>query len=281
MSSLRHFLVPLDFEAASSEALSRAVELARSFDASITLLHVVDVQHRADSPHPRSATAPSNSFEDAARRLFIRAAAKLCAEYPRAHAVMRRGMPSAEILSALKDTRADLVVMGACGRGCVVEALRGRVAEAVVRLAHVPVLTVGAAACSAEGAFEGGPGLVRKILVPTALGETSDPALDWATAFASTLGARVIVTPMGEDVLPVDASDPRRGDEVCNAARQVVGLAKSSNADMIVIGSHDRPSETRLESVAERVVRTSPIPVLTIRDPRVWAGRCVSEYPAA
>jgi nucleotide-binding universal stress UspA family protein len=48
---------------------------------------------------------------------------------------------------------------------------------------------------------------------------------------------------------------------------QIVEVAKQQQADLIVIGTHGRTglSHMMLGSVAERVVRTSEVPVLTIR----------------
>lgn len=50
---------------------------------------------------------------------------------------------------------------------------------------------------------------------------------------------------------------------------EVIKAAKDQHADLIVIGTHGRTglSHMLLGSVAERVVRTSEVPVLTIRSP--------------
>jgi nucleotide-binding universal stress UspA family protein len=60
--------------------------------------------------------------------------------------VLRRGAAWSEINAAVKDTGADLVVMGTHGRRGVARALLGSVAEKVVRSASCPVLTVHGAA---------------------------------------------------------------------------------------------------------------------------------------
>jgi nucleotide-binding universal stress UspA family protein len=50
---------------------------------------------------------------------------------------------------------------------------------------------------------------------------------------------------------------------------QIVGAAQDEKADVIVIGTHGRTGVNRmlLGSVAERVVRLAPCPVLTVRPP--------------
>jgi universal stress protein A len=52
-------------------------------------------------------------------------------------------------------------------------------------------------------------------------------------------------------------------------AGEIVEAAAAERADMIVIGTHGRTGLGRflLGSVAERVVRTAPCPVLTVRRP--------------
>jgi nucleotide-binding universal stress UspA family protein len=51
------------------------------------------------------------------------------------------------------------------------------------------------------------------------------------------------------------------------AADQIVRLARSKHADVVVVGTHGRTGLARffLGSVAGRVVSTSPVPVLTVR----------------
>ncbi|MEX2221242.1 MAG: universal stress protein [Candidatus Rokuibacteriota bacterium] len=53
------------------------------------------------------------------------------------------------------------------------------------------------------------------------------------------------------------------------AHREVVALATDERADLIVIGTHGRGGVDRalIGSVADRVVRLAPCPVLTVREP--------------
>jgi nucleotide-binding universal stress UspA family protein len=54
-----------------------------------------------------------------------------------------------------------------------------------------------------------------------------------------------------------------------SAAAAIVDYAKDARIDLIVLGTHGRGGMTHLlmGSVAERVVRTAPCPVLTVRTP--------------
>jgi nucleotide-binding universal stress UspA family protein len=60
----------------------------------------------------------------------------------RAQASVRTGVPLAEILQAVKEARADLLVLGARGTGGLARVLLGSVADGALRLATVPVLVV-------------------------------------------------------------------------------------------------------------------------------------------
>jgi nucleotide-binding universal stress UspA family protein len=55
----------------------------------------------------------------------------------------------------------------------------------------------------------------------------------------------------------------REGDP----AQQIIGAARSTRADLLVVGTHGRTGLTRffVGSVAARVVATAPCPVLTVR----------------
>jgi nucleotide-binding universal stress UspA family protein len=57
----------------------------------------------------------------------------------------------------------------------------------------------------------------------------------------------------------------RRG----SAAAQIVEAATEEHADLVVMGTHGRSGMSRvlLGSVADRVIRTAPCPVLTVRKP--------------
>lgn len=53
------------------------------------------------------------------------------------------------------------------------------------------------------------------------------------------------------------------------AQAEIVALAAEERADLVVMGTHGRGGVSRvlLGSVADRVLRTAPCPVLTVRKP--------------
>lgn len=141
---------------------------------------------------------------------------------------------------------------------------------------------------------------VKTILVPTDFSAGAQTALDHATALAKAFSAKIIVLHVIETftytmtealqvvnvyqvvktaVEPVlDQTVKDLGKEHVTASRvlaqgkadqEIVAQAKEAGADLIVMGTHGRRgvSHAFMGSVAERVVRTAPCPVLTVRTP--------------
>jgi nucleotide-binding universal stress UspA family protein len=141
--------------------------------------------------------------------------------------------------------------------------------------------------------------LPTNILVPTDFSKTADRALDYATALAAKLGARIHVvhvigipalgvpelgvalTSVTIDSLVRDNQaaldrlvDSRRnqatfGDVLLRTGDprdMILQAANEVHADLIVIGTHGRRGLARalLGSVAEEIVRTAPCPVVTV-----------------
>jgi nucleotide-binding universal stress UspA family protein len=140
---------------------------------------------------------------------------------------------------------------------------------------------------------------IETILVPTDFGEPGESALAYAMDLAEGLGAKVILLHAFE--LPIigfpdgamvatadiasrivnasqkaldDAVSKYRKDKVELTAllkqgdpREVIlAVAKDTGANLIVMGTHGRRGIARalIGSVTESLVRTSPVPVLTV-----------------
>lgn len=143
MMTLQTILVPSDFSECSDEALSYGLELARRFDASLHLLHVV----QDPVTQPWAAEGFSVPLFDVAEQWRVEAEARLRAMVPdadraRVTVVSVLATPHAEILAYAAAHAVDLIVMGTHGRGGVSHMLLGSIAERIVRRAPCPVLTV-------------------------------------------------------------------------------------------------------------------------------------------
>jgi nucleotide-binding universal stress UspA family protein len=138
-----HFLVPTDFSAFADQALDYAIRLARTFNARLTLLHIIQPVPMAgvdmgvalpETYLQELEEAVQGSMEDALARVT---AAGLTGER-----VVLYGVPFQEIVETAKARQVDIIVMGTHGRTGLMHVLLGSVAEKVVRLAPCSVLVV-------------------------------------------------------------------------------------------------------------------------------------------
>jgi nucleotide-binding universal stress UspA family protein len=141
---------------------------------------------------------------------------------------------------------------------------------------------------------------IRRILVPTDFSAPSKQAIAYAFELAQTLGATLVLLHVIEELPPYigflpPEETPKVLEELADQARRdlaqvvpqaqdgkveitcqavvgapypkIIEVAQEMNADMIVIATHGRTGFRHfvMGSVAERVVRTAPCPVLTIR----------------
>jgi nucleotide-binding universal stress UspA family protein len=138
---------------------------------------------------------------------------------------------------------------------------------------------------------------ISNILVPTDFSPCSEQALDYAIEMADKLGAKVHLlsvigipsygvpelgvgltatmmdnmitdTQRALDQLTRDRKSVSQALVRAGDARDVIlQTAEELPADLIVMGTHGRRGISRalLGSVAEMIVRTSPVPVLTVR----------------
>src|SRR5690606_35700405 len=144
MRAIHKILVPTDFSAHSAEATAWAADLARRYDASLTLIHVYQPASMAlpegyvlMSPHGLAdLLSELDTALDRARKDLERD------ERITPETMLLQGVPFAEIVGFARDGGYDLIVMGTHGRTGLKHALMGSVAEKVVRKAPCPVLTV-------------------------------------------------------------------------------------------------------------------------------------------
>lgn len=139
---IANILVPTDFGESSEQAVRLAVQVAARFNATLTLLHSFEVPAYVYAGLGATTADYLVPIEDAARRSLEDALRAVQAESPSAQALLKQGAAWQGILDATKEIGADLVVMGTHGRQGISRALIGSVAEKVVRLSSVPVLTV-------------------------------------------------------------------------------------------------------------------------------------------
>jgi nucleotide-binding universal stress UspA family protein len=137
-----HLLVPVDFGEPSQQALDAAVELATWFKARLTLVHVYEIPAYVYGGMTFATADLFGPIEEAAREQLDKTLREVQKRVPGTKAVLRRGPAAPEILAVVDEVHPDLVVMGTHGRKGMSHALLGSVAERIVRLSPVAVLTM-------------------------------------------------------------------------------------------------------------------------------------------
>lgn len=140
-------LVPCDFSLVSRKALSIAAALALKADAELHLLHVYNLD---ELPQLMPDTSEVDEEVGRYRRIVRRGAIerlRQCLDEsaiePRRYTVHALpGVPWRTIGSAARRLRADLIVMGAVGRGGLAGLLIGNTAEKVLHTSSQSILTV-------------------------------------------------------------------------------------------------------------------------------------------
>lgn len=148
---------------------------------------------------------------------------------------------------------------------------------------------------------------VEKIFVPTDFSPCSEEAIAYAVFLAEQLNATILLTHILEPIgYPIDFAmiessefDQMKASQALDRiarpwrqkgiriethlfkgdpVAQIVKEAKNLECDLIVMGTHGRTGMAHLMmgSVAERVIRTSSIPVLTVRQRK---GKEVESVP--
>jgi len=147
-------LVPLDGSEHSLRALEIAIQITKKFDGKITLLHIYSVGVRPIvMPEPTTLTPPSvpimapadfSKVVEAARKagntILANGENKVKAEGVQVETLLREGRTVQEILKVARDSKFDLIVMGARGISKIREMLLGSVSDGVIRNAPCPVL---------------------------------------------------------------------------------------------------------------------------------------------
>jgi nucleotide-binding universal stress UspA family protein len=286
MKALTQILVATDFSPASERALKTATGLAARFGAAITVTHVLE-----GAPYPYDAT-PAPWLVESANAHLDKTVAALQAEGMNAMGVLRLGVAWREICSAASELSPDVVVIGSQGRHGLPRLVLGSVAEHVVRESPVPVLTVHP---SDDVPILGSiADRVGRILAPTDLSEESQRGVDAAVTLALALGAALTIVCVYElpsyayyvlDEVAADAEDMVRRslDELVARVRLrlpdaegivrtgppwkgILDVARERRVGMVVLSTHGRRGlqHALVGSVAEKIVRLSPVPVLTI-----------------
>lgn len=294
---MKRILVSTDFSSTAAAAFRPAVEMARSYDATVVALYVLDrLTYNTGYPYLDLSAYQSRIEGLAADSLQSTLATLRDLGAPRVEGRSVIGTPHVEILRESQREPTDLVVIATHGLSGFKRFVLGSTTERVVRKCHCPVLTV-------HAEEPGRPFAIRRILFPTDLSSTAMEALPYVGELAAHYGAQLELLHIFEDpshlplmgpgyLMPTSdevqtfrndsierlvqaATSASRGAvratwkvlEGEQPAEVIVRYAKDEGFDLVVTPSHGRRGLEHmfLGSVAERVVRFAEIPVLVLK----------------
>ncbi len=266
-------LVPLDGSTDSEQVLANLRMILRTGLHELALLRVAAMPV-SDVHFP----IPVVELREEAERYVKAVCARLGTEGVHATGHAAVGDAGAEILRCAAEQGVSMIAMATHGRSGLSRLALGSVAEHVLRRADVPVWLVKPG--------QEGPIAIRTILVPLDGSERSATIVPVAADVAKWFGARIVLLHAFEKKKePQELRPPRMplktpesrlreaGVEVKtdflqgDPADAILEAARESGADLIALSSHGRTGLARLVlgSVAERVVRAAPLPVLVLR----------------
>ena len=272
-------LCPIDFSQPSAVALRFAASMAASSHADLTLMHAHFLQappYFTESQLADLSQQLKDSLQEADGALG-EFAARECLGCSAARVIVDAA-PVEGILKTARETGADLLVLGTHGRSGFNRFLLGSVAERVLRESTIPIATVR----SPLGEIVE-PGPIKRILCPVNDSAAARYSLQLAAGLAVTINAELTVLHVVEghasgrrpDICAWLSEADRQGCKVQeivdsgDAADRILQVSSNSSADLLVLGAQHRPfaDATVIGTTTVRVVRHSPVPVLTIANP--------------
>jgi nucleotide-binding universal stress UspA family protein len=143
---IRSILLPTDFSECGNFALSYAASLARTFNARIICVNVIEpivpTVGYSGMTEPLPIADIAEQLEDSAERELPKLAECDECEGIDIEELVVHGEAASEIVRVAKDRDVDLIVISSHGRTGLGRILFGSTAEAVVRHATCPVLVV-------------------------------------------------------------------------------------------------------------------------------------------
>lgn len=282
-------LLPVDDGDATDAVHRHAAALARETDATVQVLFVADTARHSVTVVDADVV---DAMEQDGQRIVDDVASTLTSLGVEYDTDVVQGSPADTIVAYAEQYDYDLIVLPTHARSGLSRYLLGSVTEKVVRLSSVPVLTA-RLRDDDRLAFP-----YERILVPTDGSDAAMNAAEHALGLAAVVDATVHVlsvvdeSSLGPDVRSVLSAEELEGpsreavadvaaaaerNDVGNVHTHVEGGSPAAvirtaidehDIDAVVMGTTGRRGVDRilLGSVAEKTVRTAPVPVITVPD---------------
>ncbi|SEP27736.1 Nucleotide-binding universal stress protein, UspA family [Halogranum amylolyticum] len=290
-------VIPIDGSDEARHAAKRGLDLARTFDSTVSVVYVVEQRALRLRRTAEEVAQLRESGETALSEIE-----ELASERGQSvTTALLEGKPVRQICEYVEQEGADLIVLGRQGRTGLGKRLLGGVTEQTLYRSDVPVVVVP----GGDHAAEHDAGYSR-LLVPTDGSENAAVAVPHGVAFGRSYDADVHVLNVvdlqaaggmfdagGLDKVFVERLETRGREAVDEVATEIEGTAsdltvetavertkshagvaaaiceyvESNGIDLVVMSSHGRSNLQRqlLGGVASTVLRTVDVPVLVVK----------------
>ena len=289
-----------------------AFQIAKQYDAELTLLHVLGVPSRGYSQMVRDVkTGEAVTVDDEYRAWVIEEMKtyydRQLESYDRVRFEVLEGNPHREILRYLRKSPADLVILGGATGGSEdsihKNVVAGSTMHRVAKHSPCPIMFVARQAAS----FWGG---ISNVVFVTDFSKASDAAFEYAARMAESVSGELLLfhvvdissmqggMVMEQELIEARLREARsqiRGRYVKKLGTfrdytvdvweglpyvEIVKYAREKQADLIVMAHSTRerdPESVRLDSNMEQVLMRANCPVLSVNRPQpIQQGRRVS-----
>ena len=273
---MNKILVPTDFSEQAENALKVAAMLAKSHNAEIYLLHMMEIPtQQTDQGTTQSDIPETLFFMKLAQKRFENLMASDYLEGITVHETVKADITFNEIKDACKELDIDFIIMGSHGATGLKEMFVGSNAEKVVRTSEVPVLVIK----NEHESFD-----VSDFVFASDFKNDSKETYKQAVKFAESFGSKIhllLVITSGNFMTSYEAEsrvkDFISGQTFDNytitihndvsVEQGILNVSKDVNADLIGISTHGRQGIAHFfnGSISEDLVNHAKRPVITFK----------------
>lgn len=273
---MKRILVPTDFSEQAENALKVAAMLAKSHDAQIYLLHMMEI--------PMQQIDPINAHSDVPEALFFMKLAHkkfddlMASDFLKGitvHETLKADITFNEIKEACAEYDIDIIVMGSHGATGLMEMFVGSNAEKVVRTSEVPVLVIK----NEHKSFE-----ISDFVFASDFKNDNKETYKQAIKFAESIGAKIhlLMVNTASHFITTTEANNRINDFISgqtfdnytvnvyndiSVEQGILNFSKDINADLIGISTHGRQGIAHFfnGSISEDLVNHAKRPVITFK----------------
>lgn len=273
---MKKILVPTDFSKAAENALKVAAIIAKSQQAEIYLMHMLEVPMQQVDPVNAHSEVPEvlffmklahKKFEDLLNNDYLKDVT--------VHETVKANISFNEIKKTCKELAIDMIVMGSHGASGLKEMFVGSNAEKVVRTSEVPVLVIK----NEHDNFD-----IKNFVFASDFKNDNKETYQQAVAFAKAFDAKIhlLLVNTANRFITTYAAYSRINDFISgqdfknytinihndvSVEQGVLNFSKDIDADLIGISTHGRQGIAHFfnGSISEDLVNHANRPVITFK----------------